>query len=107
MPIVPRTERKNLRSGETSRKPTLTELLGKAGEELHEACRNKPAAATVMPFGKYKGLPLSDLATDYLEWLSHRGLYGLLLSAVNDELVARGEMTSVIVDDEGRPLPCQ
>jgi len=43
-----------------------------------------------MPFGKHKGLPISSLPTDYLEWLATLGdLSGWLRAAVNQELASR------------------
>jgi hypothetical protein len=43
-----------------------------------------------MPFGKYRGLDLSELPDDYFNWLAGRpNLREPLLSAVVDELRAR------------------
>lgn len=43
-----------------------------------------------MPFGKYKGVPLSDIPDEYLDWLRTRDdLRDPLLSALNEELARR------------------
>jgi hypothetical protein len=39
---------------------------------------------TIMPFGKYKGMPVSELPLDYLRWLSENcELRGELIAAVD------------------------
>jgi hypothetical protein len=49
-----------------------------------------------MPFGKYRGEPVSQLDTGYLTWLLENvPLRGALLSAVEQEVEARGFMRDV------------
>ena len=43
----------------------------------------------IMPFGKYRGLDLSDLPLDYLQWLAGRELHPPLRGAVDAELARR------------------
>jgi Putative quorum-sensing-regulated virulence factor len=42
-----------------------------------------------MPFGKFKGLPVSELPDDYLDWLSEIELREPLRTAVEQEIEAR------------------
>jgi hypothetical protein len=41
---------------------------------------------TNMPFGKYKGTPLTELPIDYIWWLNDKNLRDPLHSALNAEL---------------------
>jgi len=49
--------------------------------------------AMTMPFGKYRGKAIAELPTDYLKWgfLKTEQADRALLSAIEDELVDRGE----------------
>ena len=42
-----------------------------------------------MPFGRHKGLELTELPLDYLEWLAGRHLHGWLRAAVDQEVKRR------------------
>jgi hypothetical protein len=48
-----------------------------------------------LPFGKYKGTPVSALPDDYLQWLSTRELRDPLRSVVTRELQARGQQSAL------------
>lgn len=49
--------------------------------------------AIVTPFGKYKGKALAELPSDYLKWVLAKSDHAdaALASAIEDELVLRGE----------------
>ena len=42
-----------------------------------------------LPFGKYKGVPLEDVPSEYLRWLLKIDLYPRTRGLVEDELAAR------------------
>ncbi len=54
-----------------------------------------PAASYRLPFGKYKGSPVSALPDDYLQWLSTRILREPLCSVVRRELQTRGQKLEI------------
>jgi hypothetical protein len=61
----------------------------------------QPKKSVTMPFGKYKGLDISDLPSRYLDWLDENlGLCHPIREAAIAELVARGELTITVVSDE-------
>lgn len=51
-----------------------------------------------MPFGKYRGLEISNLPSNYLDWLLTIDLHGRLLEAVEAEWMSRDA-------DEGHETP--
>jgi hypothetical protein len=54
-----------------------------------------PSASYHLPFGKYKGSPVSTLPDDYLQWLSTRTLREPLCSVVRRELQTRGQKLEI------------
>ena len=60
----------------------------------------------LMPFGRFKGSPLSDLPSDYLLWLSmlpdvRQPLLGGLLAEMARRIVEADRQTGAMPDDAG------
>lgn len=66
----------------------LTNITGKTVLKLEDRS-NSAAVFHQMPFGKYKGRPLHQVPTDYLEWFSKQDIEGDLKKTIEIHLKVR------------------
>lgn len=66
----------------------IVKITGKSVLELEDRS-NSAAVFHQMPFGKYKGRPLHQVPTDYLEWFSRQDIEGDLKKTIEMHLKVR------------------
>ena len=64
--------------------------IEKLGSYKHADIYSQHLSKTRMPFGKYKGVIIADLPTDYIQWMQKNlQLKGCLKSAIDQEIKKR------------------